>query len=494
MRTDVVVIGAGIGGLTVGSLLARAGRNVLVLEASEGVGGLAGSTNVEGFVFPRAATAISGLEPDMPVGLLLEDLGVSAPVLELHGETCLRLHGKAFPLDPEDSNPEAGLLNPEFSGDRVAEALHPGLADFLIHASEFWSKAWEAVLNSPHSRGAWLDPLTLAQGPHAREIERALLQSAAERYSGSEEGLAILSGLLQCIAGASAEEISFLQACLALERLWRPLYVPMGNLTTFCDKLAQFIEHEGGEVRTKTVVEAVRVIDDPESEFRFEVLVDGASIQTDIVVMNLCPVDAANLVDGRTKSFFEDIDRGMPQPSSVCSLYLAVDDVFHPDERMFHYCLLPPTDILGCAQVMHLTLLPLELEDYSQQPKVRQLLAHIPVDPAKWIGLSAEEIRSRRGLLRYELMRVLKQTFPQIEDARVIASRLQLPEDWSAELRRVSGGLIRLPWKGGSTGRGWPTGLTPVPGLVFVGATTFPGMSIAGAVQSGRRVARLLLD
>src|SRR5947199_6853127 len=42
-RYDVVVIGAGLGGLTAGAILARAGRKVVVIERSNSVGGAASS-------------------------------------------------------------------------------------------------------------------------------------------------------------------------------------------------------------------------------------------------------------------------------------------------------------------------------------------------------------------------------------------------------------------------------------------------------------------
>src|SRR3954467_3808713 len=42
-RYDVLVIGAGLGGLTAGSILARAGRKILVIERSNSVGGAASS-------------------------------------------------------------------------------------------------------------------------------------------------------------------------------------------------------------------------------------------------------------------------------------------------------------------------------------------------------------------------------------------------------------------------------------------------------------------
>src|SRR3954468_11988183 len=45
-RYDVVVIGAGLGGLTSGAILARAGLKVLVIERGNSVGGAASSYKV----------------------------------------------------------------------------------------------------------------------------------------------------------------------------------------------------------------------------------------------------------------------------------------------------------------------------------------------------------------------------------------------------------------------------------------------------------------
>jgi phytoene dehydrogenase-like protein len=45
-RYDAVIIGAGLGGLTAGAILAREGRKVLVIERSNSVGGAASSYKV----------------------------------------------------------------------------------------------------------------------------------------------------------------------------------------------------------------------------------------------------------------------------------------------------------------------------------------------------------------------------------------------------------------------------------------------------------------
>jgi len=47
---EVIIIGAGIAGLTAAKLLKAAGRSVLVLEASDGVGGRVRTDEVDGYL------------------------------------------------------------------------------------------------------------------------------------------------------------------------------------------------------------------------------------------------------------------------------------------------------------------------------------------------------------------------------------------------------------------------------------------------------------
>jgi phytoene dehydrogenase-like protein len=48
---DIVIIGAGLSGLTTAIILARAGRSVTVFEQSSKVGGRARTENIDGFYF-----------------------------------------------------------------------------------------------------------------------------------------------------------------------------------------------------------------------------------------------------------------------------------------------------------------------------------------------------------------------------------------------------------------------------------------------------------
>lgn len=62
-RSDLIVVGAGIGGLTAAALAAHEGASTLVLEAHNRPGGCAGDFALGGLLFPAGATLLSGFEP-----------------------------------------------------------------------------------------------------------------------------------------------------------------------------------------------------------------------------------------------------------------------------------------------------------------------------------------------------------------------------------------------------------------------------------------------
>ena len=74
---DVIVIGAGLGGLTAAALLARAGRNTLVIERNRSVGGAASTYKVGDLVVEASLheTADPG-DPIDPKHAILERIGV----------------------------------------------------------------------------------------------------------------------------------------------------------------------------------------------------------------------------------------------------------------------------------------------------------------------------------------------------------------------------------------------------------------------------------
>ncbi len=76
----VVVIGAGVGGLTAASLLLKAGFPVTVLEAHVYAGGSAGTFYHKGYRFDAGATLAGGFSPGGPHARVAEILDLTWPV------------------------------------------------------------------------------------------------------------------------------------------------------------------------------------------------------------------------------------------------------------------------------------------------------------------------------------------------------------------------------------------------------------------------------
>ena len=78
---DVIIIGAGMGGLTCGAWLAHKGMKVLIVEQNVQVGGLCSSYKRNGFNFTPAASIITGTtKKDGIFSRLIKQLGIEKEI------------------------------------------------------------------------------------------------------------------------------------------------------------------------------------------------------------------------------------------------------------------------------------------------------------------------------------------------------------------------------------------------------------------------------
>lgn len=99
MTKKVVVIGAGIGGLTAGALLAKRGYQVWVVDQAAVPGGCASTFQRRGFTFDVGATQVAGLEPGGIHHRIFTELDVEPPPATYCDPACaVYLPGEVTPI------------------------------------------------------------------------------------------------------------------------------------------------------------------------------------------------------------------------------------------------------------------------------------------------------------------------------------------------------------------------------------------------------------
>ena len=78
-QSRVIVVGAGIGGLTAGALLARRGYQVTVFDQAVVPGGCASTFKRRGFTFDVGATQVAGLEAGGIHHRIFKELEIELP-------------------------------------------------------------------------------------------------------------------------------------------------------------------------------------------------------------------------------------------------------------------------------------------------------------------------------------------------------------------------------------------------------------------------------
>jgi phytoene dehydrogenase-like protein len=147
---DVIVIGAGIGGLTCASLLAKAGMRVLIVEQASRPGGYVGSFKRKGFTFDCAAHFVTGCHENGTIGKLLRELGIEKELEFIKVEAPVRF---IFP-DFEFSF----SLNNLDDGERIIKERFPQEAENLDRYKETLENIGRDIVKLGSSFSIWKIP------------------------------------------------------------------------------------------------------------------------------------------------------------------------------------------------------------------------------------------------------------------------------------------------------------------------------------------------
>lgn len=276
---DVVVIGAGCGGLSAGALLAKQGRKVLVLEQGDLVGGCCSTFEKDGYHFDIGASIVELVQP---IELAFQALGT-----KLSSEIDLILCDPIATAVMRDGSRVTYPFSMEGTTEALAQISREDARrwnDYVAYFHELTDVAYDTLFSMP-ADGIMDMVQMVRRDPRLLKFLPAYLtnyQSMMEKYFHDHrirESFAFQSFYF----GQPPELLPGPFALVPCTE-HRGLYYPRGGMIQIPRALQRCGERFGLEVRTKTRVQNVMIRDRRAIGVR---LPDGTEITSRLVVSNV---------------------------------------------------------------------------------------------------------------------------------------------------------------------------------------------------------------
>lgn len=490
-RYDAVIIGAGLGGLTAGAILARAGRKILLVERGNSVGGAASSYKVgELFVEGSLHETSDPRDPRDPKHRPLTRAGVLdaltwVPAKQLY-TVCGGPVGAPFALPDNFSAARQALAN------RFPEA-RGNIAKLLGEMEQIVASATTPAPDTSIDKSLSLsDRLQQVFGDN--EALKAAVAANLSYYHDNPETMSWASFAM----GQGAYLLN------------GGVYV-QGGSQRLSSALARVIRAAGGDVLLRRTASAIKLDANGTACALVHTAKDGSdpqAIETSIIIGNAAPDNLAPLLPNTRGAELRAIYADRQPSISLFTLTLGLSKPPREFGINSYSTQLLPDWMKGFADYSKGTTLmagepggrmpPLAIVDYaaidSGVPAPPYVLSVMGPDAlTNWDGLSQDEYRAKRTRWQDAIIAYLEKHFAGLSDA-VVASSFNTAFSVRQYLSAPHGsvyGFAPTPSRSGHPPN--QMNATPIAGLYL--ASAYAGLGgYTGVIQSAEACADMILS
>jgi phytoene desaturase len=486
---SVIVIGAGIGGITAATHLARGGLHVTVLEKNSRPGGRCDRFSCEGHHFDTGPT------------LFVMPLLYEAEFRALG--TCMNERLDLQRVDPTyhlvfDNGSQLSLTSDMKSMQEQLESIQPGsfqgLLRYLQEGDRHYRLVLEKLVNRDFRRAS--DFFSVQNLALIYRLKPLINHYRNMSAYFDEPRLKSAFTFQDIYMGLSPFEAPATFSMMPYTELAHGVWYPKGGMYSIVETLMDLACQAGVEFSFNTTVEQ---IDTNANLARGVGLADGSRLEADVVLANadlpyvyqhLLPQDGMAKALARKRfscsviSFFWGVDKTYPDLGPH-TLFLA-DDYRENFERIERDLSLPANPSL----YLHA---PARLDPSMAPPGQDTLTAIVPVGHMSDNG--EQNWGELRDKARQHVFRRLRTLGILDIEAHIKFEEIYTPISWAKRYNLVKGSTHGLSHRLTQMAYFRPSNRHPrYPNLYFVGASTHPGTGMPTAMVSGRLVAERIQE
>lgn len=491
-KSRVVVVGAGIGGLTTGALLAKNGHQVTIYDQALVPGGCASTFKRHGFTFDVGATQVAGLEPGGIHYRIFQELGIELPQTTYCDPAC------AVFLPGETESINVWRDAAKWQAERQRQ--FPGSEPFWQLLNKLFKASWRFQGRDPvlPPRNIWdLWQLVSAVRPDTLITVPFTLMTVADALKlyglyGDKRLKTFLDLQLKLYSQVDTDETALLYAATALAVSQAPqgLFHLQGSMQVLSDRLVTGLEKYQGKLLMRHSVEQIHTTLGKVTGITVRNQKTGETSieEADEVVANVTAQNLVKLTSDKSLSNYQRRLEKLPQPSGAFVVYLGVKRKAIPPNCSPHLQFLYNQDeVIGENNSLFVSVS--KPGDGRAPDGQATIIASSFTDADLWWQRGEEDYARIKKYYTEEAIARLGEYF-RLTPENILHTEAANPRTFAHYTAREKGVVGGLGQRLANFGPFGFANRTPIKHLWLVGDSTHPGEGTAGVSYSGLTVVR----